>query len=81
LTNLSFSKLFDPAILRDIKSNSPPLLRIRRITGTGCQRHSNQIVVTKAAWPNSDLRVKNKATGFLKNYSTSSNIPGGKLAV
>jgi hypothetical protein len=28
-----------------------------------------------------DLRVKNKATGFLKNYSTSSNIPGGKLAV
>ena len=28
-----------------------------------------------------DLRVKNKAPGFLKNYSSSSNIPGGKLAV
>jgi hypothetical protein len=28
LTNFSFSKPLDPAILRDIRSNSPPLLQI-----------------------------------------------------
>jgi len=82
--NLSFSKLFDPAILRDIKSNSPPLLWISQSEEIEEQavrdtqsNYGRKSCLDKLA----DLRVKNKPPSFLKNHSSSSNIPGGKLAI